>query len=97
MTDTALLNCHVLEVKIIKFHLRVRRTFQGTNIDYSSKLVLCFYLKMLTSAQANANPPICSISTGTERKYSINHAFLDNGIISHQHAWFWGLVQTQLF
>eukprot|EP01083_Nonionella_stella_P181296 648918_1 len=25
------------------------------------------------------------------RKYSINHDFLENGVISHQHAWFWGM------
>ena len=27
-------------------------------------------------------------------KYTINHQFLDNGIISHSHAWFWGLYLT---
>eukprot|EP01084_Bolivina_argentea_P195191 334915_1 len=28
------------------------------------------------------------------RKHSINHSFLDNGLISHQHAWFWGMLLT---
>ena len=28
------------------------------------------------------------------RKHSINHAFLENGIHSHRHAWFWGLFLT---
>ena len=26
--------------------------------------------------------------------YSINHEFLDHGIPSHRHAWFWGLFLT---
>eukprot|EP01084_Bolivina_argentea_P195194 334922_1 len=28
------------------------------------------------------------------RKHSINHSFLDNGLISHKHAWFWGMLLT---
>eukprot|EP01084_Bolivina_argentea_P141393 248455_1 len=27
-------------------------------------------------------------------KYSINHQLLDNGLVSHEHAWFWGMVLT---
>ena len=33
------------------------------------------------------------ISTRTV-KYRVNHSFLDKGIISHGHAWFWGLLLT---
>eukprot|EP01083_Nonionella_stella_P229719 812766_1 len=34
------------------------------------------------------------LSTRSFAKYCINHDFLDNGLISHKHAWFWGLFLT---
>ena len=27
-------------------------------------------------------------------RYAINGSFLDNGIVSHKHAWFWGMFLT---
>eukprot|EP01084_Bolivina_argentea_P195192 334916_1 len=34
------------------------------------------------------------INLSIRNKYSINHSFLDDGLISHEHAWFWGMLLT---
>eukprot|EP01083_Nonionella_stella_P043707 117949_1 len=35
-----------------------------------------------------------SLSVSGFTKYSVNHRFLDEGLISHRHAWFWGVFLT---
>eukprot|EP01084_Bolivina_argentea_P195193 334919_1 len=34
------------------------------------------------------------IKLSIRKRHSINHAFLDDGLISHKHAWFWGILLT---